>query len=165
MDLQDVRAVDDPYRTDFIAAADYLFASAAHLADPVAAATAWLGAGHARSVVLGQGAAGALLVPRPAEPAVHRHDDPSTDRTAHQQPPPQLGPDDGLPIVDTTGAGDSLAIGFLDGLLALGLDPVDALHRGQLLARIVASDTGGDAPFDRLRLDALARSTPPPHRS
>ncbi len=52
--------------------------------------------------------------------------------------------------------------GSSTALLALGLDPVDALHRGQLLARIVASDTGGDAPFDRVRLDALARSAPPP---
>ncbi len=39
VDLQDVRDPADPYRADFIAAADVLFASAAHLDDPVAAAT------------------------------------------------------------------------------------------------------------------------------
>jgi sugar/nucleoside kinase (ribokinase family) len=66
--------------------------------------------------------------------------------------PPELA----LPIVDTTGAGDSLATGFLDGLLFAGLPVPEALHRGQVLARIVASDLGGTAPFDRSRLDALA---------
>jgi hypothetical protein len=36
------------------------------------------------------------------------------------------------------------------------MSAVDALHRGQVLARIVATDLGGAAAFDRSRLDALA---------
>jgi acarbose 7IV-phosphotransferase len=141
VDLQDVRDATDPYRADFIASADFLFASAAHLDDPVAAAAAWFAAGPASHVVFGMGARGAMLVQRgDGGPLVTR------------EPPPEVD----LPIVDTTGAGDGLATGFLDGLLFAGLPVTEALHRGQLLARIVASDLGGAAPFDRDRLDALA---------
>jgi sugar/nucleoside kinase (ribokinase family) len=141
VDLQDVRDPADPYREDFIAAADYLFASAAHLDDPVAAAESWFATGPGELVVFGMGARGAMVVQR----------DHGRPRVTHD-PPPELD----LPIVDTTGAGDSLATGFLDGLLFSGLSVPEALHRGQVLARIVASGLGGAAPFDRSRLDALA---------
>jgi sugar/nucleoside kinase (ribokinase family) len=140
VDLQDVRAVDDPYRADFVAHAEHLFASAAHLPDPVGAARHWFGAGPARQVVFGLGPRGAMLTQRRegADPEVIVQ-------------PPSANP---LPILDTTGCGDSLALGFLDGLLALGLDQVHALRRGQALARIVATATGNDAAFDRAALDA-----------
>ena len=142
VDLQDVRDPADPYRADFIAAADYLFASAAHLEDPLAAAESWFAAGPATLVVFGMGARGAMLVQRSDNgPAV-----------VLRAPPAALD----LPIVDTTGAGDSLATGFLDGLLFTGLPIADALHRGQVLARLVSSDLGGNAPFDRALLDSLA---------
>ena len=141
VDLQDVRDPADPYRADFIASADYLFASAAHLADPVAAAESWFAAGPAQLVVFGMGPRGALLVQRADAGA-----------QVTEAPPPELD----LPIVDTTGAGDSLATGFLDGLLYERLPVAAALHRGQVLARIVASALGGDAPYDRAHLDALA---------
>jgi sugar/nucleoside kinase (ribokinase family) len=141
VDLQDVRDPADPYRADFIASADFLFASAAHLDDPLAAADAWFAAGPTSLVVFGMGARGAMAVQRG-----------TTGRIVTAEPPPEIA----LPIVDTTGAGDSLATGFLDGLLFAGLSVPEALHRGQVLARIVASDLGGAAPFDRTRLDALA---------
>lgn len=148
VDLQDVRQVADPYRADFVAAADVIFASAAHLADPVSAAVSWLERGPAGIVVLGMGPRGALLVQRgPDGGAQVRH-----------QPPAALD----LPVVDTTGAGDCLAVGFLDGLLAGGLTPERALLRGQLLARVAASDLGGAASFDRDRLDALLAAHPTP---
>jgi len=140
VDLQDARSIDDPYRVDFVASADHLFASAAHLPDPVAAARTWLAAGPAQQVVFGLGARGALLARRGAGA------DPDVISA-----PPAASP---LPVVDTTGCGDSLAVGFLDGLLAEGLGPHGALSRGQRLARIVASATGNDAPFDRTDLDA-----------
>jgi acarbose 7IV-phosphotransferase len=182
VDLQDVRAADDPYRTDFVDAADYLFASAAHLVDPVEAARSWLATGSARCAVLGQGARGATLVRRPrgatghergSADSVHYVGDPGSgpgagtspgpppadDLRVHPQPVPLLEHD--LPLVDTTGAGDSLAVGFLDGLLALGLHPLAALHRGQCLARIVASAPGAEAPVDRPRLDDLAAQARP----
>lgn len=144
VDLQDVRAVDDPYRADFGAAADLLFASAAHVPDPVGAARAWFDAGPARLVVFGMGPRGALLVQRRSD---------GSPVVLHQTPP-ELD----LPIVDTTGCGDSLATGFLDGLLARGEPPEAALRRGQVLARVVASDVAGAAPFDRARVDALVAS-------
>lgn len=143
VDLQDVRDVADPYRRDFIAAADHLFASAAHLPDPIDAARTWFSLGPARTVVFGMGAAGALLVLRSG--------DGSLGRVVRQRPP-----DLDLPVVDTTGAGDALACGFLDGLVLRGLDPERSLHRGQVLARIAASDLGGAASFDAAGLDALA---------
>lgn len=141
VDLQDVRDIADPYRADFVASADYLFASAAHIADPVAAAAAWFATGPAQLVVFGMGPRGAMLVRRGADgaPAVLH------------QPPPAVD----LPVVDTTGAGDALATGVLDGLLRLRHDDSRALHRGQVLARIVASGLGGSVPVDRFSLDAI----------
>jgi sugar/nucleoside kinase (ribokinase family) len=141
VDLQDARSVDDPYRADFIGAADHLFASAAHLPDPAAAARAWFAAGPARTVVLGLGARGALLAQRGEGP------DPAD---VLEQPPPALD----LPIVDTTGCGDALAVGFLDGLLG-GSSPAQALRRGQLAARLRASAVGSGAVVDRAALAAL----------
>jgi sugar/nucleoside kinase (ribokinase family) len=145
VDLQDVRDSADPYRADFVASADYLFASAAHVPDPVAAATAWFAAGPARLVAFGMGPRGALLVQRRAD---------GPPEVLHQPPPPL-----GLPVIDTTGAGDALATGFLDGLLFLGQAPAAALHRGQALARIVASGLGGSALVDRSALDAIVLAT------
>ena len=133
VDLQDVRDPADPYRADFIAAADYLFASAAHLDDPVAAAEAWFAAGPASHVVFGMGPRGAMVVQRGRAGRPARH----------ARPPPDLD----LPIVDTTGAGDSLATGFLDGLLFGGLSVDEALHRGQVLARIVCQRAGRGRPL------------------
>lgn len=141
VDLQDVRDPDDPYRRDFVAAADHLFASAAHVPDPVAAAAGWFRRGPARTVVFGMGPRGALLVERAADGSP-RH---------RLVPPPLLD----LPIVDTTGAGDSLATGFLDGLLLTGMDAEQAVVRGQVVARVCSSAVGGDAGFDRARIDGL----------
>jgi sugar/nucleoside kinase (ribokinase family) len=91
-------------------------------------------------VVFGMGARGAMAVQRAeGHPLVTAETPPALD----------------LPIIATTGAGDSLATGFLDGLLFAGLSVPQSLHRGQVLARIVASDLGGAAPFDRALLDAL----------
>jgi len=144
VDLQDVRSVADPYRVPFVASADHLFASAAHVADPAGAARAWLAAGPARTVVLGQGPTGATMVLRTTGDQV---------TVVHQPPAPVP-----LPIVDTTGAGDGLAVGFLDGLLFAGAGEEAALHRGQVLARIVASDLGAHRPFDRHLLDLTSAS-------
>lgn len=140
VDLQDVRQVDDPYRAGFVSSADVILASAAHLPDPEAAAEAWLAAGPARLVVVGMGAHGALLVERDA----------SRGTRATHVPVPAVD----LPVVDTTGAGDSLAVGFLDGILG-GMPAQAALVRGQVLARINASAVGASAPFDRDRLEVL----------
>ncbi len=143
VDIQDVRWADDPYRADFIASADYLFASAAHLPDPLGAAQAWMARGPARVVVLGMGPRGALLVERQGD-----------------GPPRATAvpvPDMDLPVVDTTGAGDSLAVGVLDGLVFDGNPPRQAVVRGQVLARITSSAPGTAAAADRAVLDDRVR--------
>ncbi len=140
VDIQDARSFDDPYRADFIACADYLFASAAHLRDPLAAAETWLARGPARLVVLGMGPRGALLVERTGSGAARP--------TVVPVPPMDL------PVVDTTGAGDSLATGIVDGLVFGAVTPRAAVVRGQVLARITASAPGGAARADRATLDA-----------
>jgi sugar/nucleoside kinase (ribokinase family) len=142
VDLQDVRDPTDPYRADFVANADLLLASAAHLADPAAAALAWCEAGPAETVVLGRGAAGAM--------AVQPHG-------VVAQPPPDVD----LPVIDTTGCGDALAVGVLDALFAHGADLAGALRRGQVLARIVASEPGAQAHVDPARVAALAGAAAP----
>ncbi|MGV1004244.1 MAG: carbohydrate kinase family protein [Candidatus Nanopelagicales bacterium] len=137
VDLQDVRDPADPYRRDFIAAADLLFASAAHIPDPLAAAQGWFATGPASVVVFGRGPAGALAVSR--------------DGRVLAQPPPGVD----LPIIDTTGCGDSLACGFLDGYLFGGLSLEEALRRGQLMALVTASQVGGDELATSAELAAL----------
>lgn len=143
VDLQDVRDPADPYRADFVAAADHIFASAAHLSDPVAAARRWMAHGPARTVVFGMGDRGALLVSRPAQPG--------GEPVVVRQPPAQVD----RPVVDTTGAGDALACGFLDGLLR-GMPLTAALARGQVSARVTAGQVGGDALATAAELAALS---------
>lgn len=146
VDLQDVRDPADAYRADFIRQADVLFASAAHVPDLLAAARLWMGMGRARTVVFGMGSQGALLVTHP-------------ERTSGgifglvHQPPPESR----LPVVDTTGAGDTLAAAFLDGVFFGHLDEVAALRRAQLAARQTASKVGGDGLPTAADLEASHR--------
>lgn len=116
-DLQDVRDPADPYRRDFVEAADFLFASAAnHADDPGRLLDALDSPG--RTVVLGLGVDGCRLR--------------DADGTRHQ-PPPRF--DGAPPIVDTNGAGDSLAVGFLAARVVQSLDADTALLQGQIAAR------------------------------
>jgi len=119
-DLQDVHDLDDPYRADFVEHADVVFLSAAHLADPDAAARSLAARRPGRVVVVGLGADGCLAV--------------SGDELV------RVGAvTDGEPVVDTNGAGDALAVGVLDALVLDRLDLGTALDRGQQLARQVCA--------------------------
>ena len=115
-DLQDVVAADDPYRRDFIQAADLLFFSAASHQDPRGLLEAQAATGTDRVVVCGMGAVGCAV----AAGGVVRH-----------FPPVDIG----LPVVDTHGAGDALAVGFLSGFVLDGLGVEDSVRRGQIAAR------------------------------
>ena len=130
VDLQDVRDPADPYRADFIASADFLFASAAHLADPVAAAEAWFAAGPASLVVFGMGARGAMLVQR-GERRPGRRPRAAAGSTCRSSTRP--APGTAWPPVPRRAPVRRAAV-------------AEALHRGQVLARIVASDLGGAPP-------------------
>lgn len=148
-DLQDVADVDDPYRADFVAASDVVFLSAANVADPLAAARQILARGPA-VVVMGRGSDGALAV---------------TGTCVVEAAPPTLD----LPVVDTNGAGDGLAVGFLhawalSGGAELGAGRADdraqlgaALLAGQCAARVTCARVGGDDLVTEPELRALTR--------
>jgi sugar/nucleoside kinase (ribokinase family) len=111
-----VTSVDDPYRRDFIDGSDILFCSAVNL-EPQAVAEALLVRNPRAVVVLGMGARGAGLCTAAAG--------------FRSFPPVQLD----RPVIDTNGAGDSLAVGFLVGHVLEGRPPEEAIFWGQTAAR------------------------------
>jgi len=115
-DLQDVVALPDPYRQDFIDAADVVFFSAVNHADPAPICEALRGGRPERVVIAGMGARGCAL---------------AAGRSVRYFPPVSLD----APVVDTNGAGDGLAVGFLDAWALEGRSPEEAILRGQIAAR------------------------------
>lgn len=137
-DLQDATHVDDSYRADFVAAADVLFISAANLADPRAVALDLAGRRTGRIAIVGAGADGCLV---------------ATGRSVIAAPPALL-PD---PVIDTNGAGDTLAATFLACHLLEGLTIEAAVFRAQLAARWICTQRGdAKEPLPRSALEALA---------
>ncbi|WP_044235292.1 carbohydrate kinase family protein [Chondromyces apiculatus] len=121
VDLQDVVNAADEYRRDFVEAADYLFCSGVNHPDPEPLARALLGAGRARALVIGMGAAGCALATR--EGGVRRFQVAALE----------------LPVVDTNGAGDALAVGFLVSHVLEGRPMEEAVQRGQVAARVACA--------------------------
>jgi sugar/nucleoside kinase (ribokinase family) len=120
VDLQDVVTPDDPYRQDFIRQADILFFSAVNYDDPQPLIGAFLNLNKDLIVVSGMGAAGCAL---------------GTQNGIQYFPAVPLG----LPIVDTKGAGDSLAAVFLSSYVLEGYSLQQSLLRGQIAARYACS--------------------------
>ena len=115
-DIQDVVAIDDAYRRDFVARADILFFSAVNQADPAPLIEAFLAQNPALIVISGMGARGcALGTYKGVEyfSAVEMH----------------------APVIDTNGAGDGLAVGFLTSYVLEGYSLHDSIRRGQIAAR------------------------------
>ena len=119
-DIQDVSDLNDPYRRDFIEAADVLFLSAANLSDPAGPMAALMARKPGQVIVAGLGARGCALAAA---------DEIKTFRAL----------DDFGPVVDTNGAGDSLAVGFMSAYALLGLPREKAIGWGQLAARFVCA--------------------------
>lgn len=135
-DLQDVVDPADPYRADFIAAADILFFSAANHADPTPLLARFAGGHPGRVVVAGMGARGCGL---------------AVGDTVRFFPPPPLD----SPVIDTNGAGDALAVGFLSSYVLDGYSLEEALLRGQIAARHTCALRGAsDGLITRPELDA-----------
>jgi sugar/nucleoside kinase (ribokinase family) len=115
-DVQDAVTVDDAYRRDFIEHADVLFCSAANYPDPTPLIEAFLAANSDQVVIVGRGAAGCALGTRDGVRFF-----PAVDMEA--------------PVIDTNGAGDGLATGFLASYVLDGYSLADSVWRGQIVAR------------------------------
>ena len=115
-DIQDVVAVDDAYRRDFVEQADILFFSAVNQDDPAPLMEAFLALGPAQIVISGMGARGCAL---------------GTRQRVEYFPPVEMD----APVVDTNGAGDALAVGFLTSYVLEGYSLHDSIRRGQIAAR------------------------------
>ena len=140
-DIQDVTTLDDPYRRDFIAAADILFFSATNLADPAAMIRACLEARPQQIVVVGTGSRACAL---------------GVTEGIRFFAPVALD----LPIVDTNGAGDGLAVGFLAGHVLEGGDLETSVLRGQITARYTCSQKASSSSLiSRAQLDRFAGRT------
>lgn len=114
-DIQDTVTVDDPYRRDFVEHADILFCSAANQS-PETLIGAFLHLRPELIIVVGMGAQGCGV---------------GTRDGVRFFPPPQLD----LPVIDTNGAGDGLAVGFLTSFVLEGRSLEEAVRRGQIVAR------------------------------
>jgi sugar/nucleoside kinase (ribokinase family) len=128
VDLQDVVTADDPYRRDFVDAADVLMFSGVNHPDPAPVIDAYRRRNPGVVCVVGMGARGAVL----GAPDGLRWFEP----VAHERP-----------VVDTNGAGDSLAVGFLASWRLDGFPLDAAVQRGQLLARHTCTLVAGDDGF------------------
>lgn len=137
-DLQDVVDPEDSYRRDFIEAADILFFSAANHANPDPLIRRFLAGHPGRLVVAGMGPKGCAL---------------GTSKGIRHFPPPAMD----LPLLDTNGAGDSLAVGFLTSHVLDGRSLEDSILRGQVAARHACAQRGRtDTLIRREALDRLA---------
>jgi sugar/nucleoside kinase (ribokinase family) len=136
-DLQDVVSADDDYRRDFVEHADLLFFSATNYPDPTPLVEAFLGANPRRIAIVGMGAQGCAL---------------GTAEGVRFFPPVEMA----APVIDTNGAGDSLAVGFLSSYVLDGYDLYDALLRGQIAARYTCTQKASSSNLiDVETLDCL----------
>jgi sugar/nucleoside kinase (ribokinase family) len=115
-DLQDVVVADDAYRQDFVEAADILFFSAVNHPEPRPLIEAYLQGNPRLIVVVGLGSRGCAL---------------GTSDDTRFFPPVEMD----RPVVDTNGAGDGLAVGFLTSYVLDGYGLRDSVLRGQIAAR------------------------------
>jgi sugar/nucleoside kinase (ribokinase family) len=134
VDIQDVRDLADPYLREFVDAADVLFLSSAHASDPRDALDTLHRPG--RVTVCTMGARGCAV----------RSDDGYREHRAVSLPEP---------VIDTNGAGDSLAVGLRSAHVLDGRSLDEAVHRGQLAARCCCSVRGSRTLIRRQQLDEL----------
>lgn len=129
-DLQDVVTLHDGYREDFIEYADMVFFSAANQPDPKPLIEELLRWRPGLIVVSGMGAQGCALGTR----AGVRYFAPISME---------------LPVIDTNGAGDSLAAGFLSSYVLDGYSLEESIRRGQIAARYTCAQKAGSARLIR----------------
>ncbi len=125
-DLQDVVQLRDGYRDDFIEYADIIFFSAVNQAGPTPLIEELLKWKPELIVVSGMGACGCTLGTR---------DGLRTFDPVHMD----------APVIDTNGAGDGLAVGFLSSYVLDGYSLEDAIRRGQIAARYTCTQKASSA--------------------
>jgi sugar/nucleoside kinase (ribokinase family) len=139
-DLQDITNPADPYRRDFIDHADILFFSATNHSDPAPLIGRLLDARPNRIVISGMGVQGCAL---------------GTAAGIEYFPPPPLD----LPVVDTNGAGDALAVGFLSSYIIDDYTLDESILRAQIAARRACSlKASSDNLIDAGLMDDLFRT-------
>ena len=116
VDLQDMTAIDDPYRQDFMDTADILFFSAINFPDPVPTLEYLLAKRPNQIIIAGMGERGCALG---TKDGIRLFDAIPT----------------GPPVVDTNGAGDALAVGFLASYVLDDYNFSDAVRRGHIAAK------------------------------
>jgi len=139
-DLQDVVQAGDAYRRDFVEYADILFFSAVNYADPAPLMNAFLQRHPRRVVVCGLGAQGCAL---------------GTAEGVRFFGPVHLD----APVIDTNGAGDALAVGFLSSYVLDRYSLEDSIRRGQIAARYTcAIKASSSSLITAQELDTLFRA-------
>ena len=125
-DIQDVVDPTDPYRQDFIRYADYLFFSAANHPDPRQVIEYYLSINPDAVVLSTLGAEGCMI---------------TTNDGIKRYPAVQLD----LPVIDTNGAGDAFAAGFLVSRVLESREVEDSVKRGQICARYKCAQKSSSA--------------------
>lgn len=120
-DIQDIIDPDDLYRKDFIKATNVLFLSAVNISNVRQIIKSIRQLNTETLIIIGMGKKGAGLSEKGTKFSVY--------------PPPNLH----FPIVDTNGAGDSLATGFLYSYFILGESIENSLLIGQINAQYTCS--------------------------
>ncbi|MHC9544509.1 MAG: carbohydrate kinase family protein [Vulcanimicrobiota bacterium] len=138
-DLQDIVSKDDEYRKDFVQYSDILFFSSTNYPDPHPLFEHFLSFGSDKILIAGLGSRGC---------AVCRY-----GNISHF--PAVSLPE---PVIDTNGAGDSLAVGFLSSFVLEGFSLEDSILRGQIAARYACSSTGSNELISREKLEQYFRA-------
>lgn len=134
-DIQDMVTLDDPYRRDFIEAADFLFFSGVNFSEPTPLIQELLRRNPSQTIVVGMGKRGCGLGSREG---------------IRFFPPVEIAE----AVVDTNGAGDALAVGFLSSYCLEGYSLEDSILRGQIAARYTCTIKASSADLiNREKLD------------
>jgi sugar/nucleoside kinase (ribokinase family) len=119
-DIQDIVSIDDPYRQDFINYSDIIFFSAANHGSPETIMRSILKIYPDKIIISGLGDRGCALC---ANGNIEYFEAVQLDE----------------PVIDTNGAGDGLAVGFLSSYLLEKKSLNESVLRGQICARFTCS--------------------------
>ena len=135
-DIQDIKDPEDAYRQDFIEQADVLFFSATKCSDPASFMRQCIARKPGQIVISGMGSMGCMM---------------GTSKGIVRYTAVELD----LPVIDSNGAGDSLAVGFLNSHFFEGYSLEDSILRGQIAARYACTQKASSSTL--ISLEQLER--------